>query len=75
MSKQAPNRLYVSAFIDKKARKAVAEVVEPKSLAGFQLDSILIAAGRIFSFPIMLALSGVLPFIFVEGKTQSSGLA
>jgi hypothetical protein len=35
----------------------------------------LIAAGRILSFGIMLALSGVLSFIFVEGKTQSSGFA
>jgi hypothetical protein len=31
------------------------------------------AAKRILSFAIMLALSGVLPFIFVDGKIQSSG--
>ena len=36
---------------------------------------ILIAAGRILSFAIMLALRGVLPFIFVDGNTQSSGFA
>ncbi len=35
----------------------------------------LIAAGRILSAVIMLALSGVLPFIFVKGKIQSSGFA
>jgi hypothetical protein len=33
------------------------------------------AAGRILSAAIMLAVSGVLPFIFVEGKIQSSGFA
>jgi hypothetical protein len=36
---------------------------------------ILIAAGRILSAVIMLALRSVLPFIFVEGKIQSSGFA
>jgi hypothetical protein len=35
----------------------------------------LIVAVRILSFAIMLALSGALPFIFVEGKIQSSGFA
>jgi hypothetical protein len=35
----------------------------------------LIAAGRILSAAIMLVLRGVLPFIFVEGKIQSSGFA
>jgi hypothetical protein len=35
----------------------------------------LIAAGRILSFAIMLALRGVPPFIFVEGKIQLSGFA
>jgi len=33
---------------------------------------ILTAAGRILSFAMMLAPSGVLPFIFVEAKIQSS---
>jgi len=36
---------------------------------------ILTAAGPILSAAIMLALRGVLPFIFVEGKIQSSGFA
>jgi len=35
----------------------------------------LIAAGRILFFAIVLALRSVLPFIVVEGKIQSSGLA
>jgi len=35
----------------------------------------LIAAGRILSFAIMLALMSVLPFIFIEEKIQSSGFA
>jgi hypothetical protein len=35
----------------------------------------LIAAGRILSLATMLALRGVLPFLFVEEKIQSSGFA
>jgi len=35
----------------------------------------LTAAGRILSAAIILALSGVLPFSFKDGNTQSSDLA
>ena len=35
----------------------------------------LLTAGLILFFAIVLALSGVLPFIFVEGKIQSSRFA
>jgi hypothetical protein len=48
----------------------VAEVVEAESLVGFQPNVDLNRCGRIFSFAIMLALSGVLPFILIEGKTD-----
>jgi hypothetical protein len=53
-----------------KGREVVAEVVEAESLVGFQPNVDLNRCGRIFSFAIMLALSGVLPFILIEGKTD-----
>jgi hypothetical protein len=49
-------------------RVAVAEIVESESLPRLKLDAGFIAAGRILSVAIMLALRGVLPFVFVEGK-------
>jgi uncharacterized membrane protein YhfC len=67
MTEQALNRLYILALADKKGREAVAELMEPELLAGFQWMPTLIAAGRILSFAIMLALT-VLSFIFVHGK-------
>jgi hypothetical protein len=77
MAKQARNCLYVFALVDKEGREAVAEVVEAESLTtiGSSRMPILTAAGPILSAAIMLALRGVLPFIFVEGKIQSSGFA
>jgi hypothetical protein len=78
MSKQALNRLYVFALADEKGRKvakAVAEVVEAESLIGFEPNANLNGGGANFIAAIMLALRGVPPFIFVEGKIQSSGFA
>jgi hypothetical protein len=72
MAKQALNCLYVFALVDKEGREAVAEVVEAESLTtiGSSRMPILMAAGPILSAAIMLALRGVLPFIFVEGKSS-----
>ncbi|MGC0776297.1 MAG: hypothetical protein WCD68_03765 [Candidatus Acidiferrum sp.] len=39
MAKQALNRLYVFAFVDKKGREAVAEVVESESLPWLKPDA------------------------------------
>jgi hypothetical protein len=64
--------LYV---VDQKSREAVAEVVESESLTRFEPDANLNFGGADLSFAIMLALRGVLPFIFDEGKIQSSGFA
>jgi hypothetical protein len=75
MSKQALNCLYVFALVEKKGREAVAEVVEAESLTRLEPDANLNGGGPILSAAIMLALRGVLPFIFVEGKIQSSGFA
>jgi len=75
VTKQPLNRLYVFALADKKGREAVTEVVEAESLTRFEPDANLNGGGRILSAAIMLALRSVLPFIFVEGKIQSSGFA
>jgi hypothetical protein len=75
VTKQSLNCLYVFALVDKEGREAVAEVVESECLPRSSEIPILRAAKRILFFAIMLALSGVLPFIFVDGKTQSSGFA
>jgi hypothetical protein len=69
MAKQSLNRFYVLAFVDEEGREAVAEVWSPNRRPGSSRMPTLIAAGRILSAAIMLALRGVLPFIFVEGKS------
>ena len=75
MSKQALNCLYVFAIVDKKGREAVTEVAEAESLTRLEPDANLNGSGPILSAAIMLALRGVLPFIFVEAKIQSFGFA
>ena len=73
MSKQALNRLYIIALVDKKGREAMAEVVEAESLPRFEPNANLNRGWANFSFAIMLARRGILHFIFVEGKIKSPG--
>ena len=61
MAKQSLSCLNVFARVDQKSREAVTEVVEAESLTRFEPEFYL------------RPLRGVLPFIFVEGKAQSSG--
>jgi len=68
MAEQALNRLYVLALADKKGGEAVAEVVEPESLAGFQSDANLNRGGTNFIFRHHAGAHGVLSFIFVLCK-------
>jgi hypothetical protein len=56
--------------LDKKGREAVTEVVEAESLTRFKAAANLINGGGA-----NLSAAIILPFIFVEGKIQSSGLA
>ncbi len=51
------------------------EVAVAESLTSLEPDANLNAAGPILSAAIMLLLSGILPFIFVEAKIQSFGFA
>jgi hypothetical protein len=51
------------------------EVIEAESLTRFKSNSHFDGGGAILAAVIMLALSGVMPFSFVDGKIQSSGFA
>jgi hypothetical protein len=48
VAKQTLNRFYVFAFVDKKSREAVAEVVEAEPLTNLQLDANLSRGGANF---------------------------
>jgi hypothetical protein len=63
------------AFVDEKGREAVAEVVEPESLTRLKPDADLNRGWANFILCHHACAQGVLPFIFVEGKIQSSGFA
>jgi hypothetical protein len=75
MSKQALNRLYVFALVDKKGREAVTEVVEAESLTRFEPDANLNGGGANFICGHHAGTQPIPPFNFVEGKIQSSGFA
>jgi hypothetical protein len=75
MTQQSLNGLNVFALVDKEGREAVADVVEAESLTKFEPDANLNGGGANFICGHHAGTQGVLPFIFVEGKIQSSGFA